>query len=96
MPAFAHACILNSDGKFVDDCVIYHAPVNQWLVVHGTGTGMEQLTTALQLPKLCTVFDDDLHDMSARPRSQWISIQNIISHSRSGVFWVAANRCLAC
>jgi aminomethyltransferase len=60
----AYACILNSDGKFVDDCVIYHVSVNQWLVVHGTGTGMEQLTTVAAAKNCAIVFDDDLHDMS--------------------------------
>jgi len=59
-----YASILNSDGKFIDDCIIYHIAVNSWLVVHGTGTGMEQLT-AVAAGKNCTVlFDDDLHDMS--------------------------------
>jgi aminomethyltransferase len=59
-----YACILSAEGKFIDDCIIYHVSVNQWLVVHGTGAGMEQLT-AVAAGKNCSVmFDDDLHDMS--------------------------------
>ena len=59
-----YASMLNAEGKFIDDCIIYHLSMNSWLVVHGTGTGMEQLTT-VSAGKNCTViFDDDLHDMS--------------------------------
>ncbi|WP_420860420.1 aminomethyltransferase family protein [Algirhabdus cladophorae] len=60
----SYASMLNSEGKFVDDCVIYHVSVNQWLVVHGTGIGMEQLTTAAAAKNCSVLFDDDLHDMS--------------------------------
>jgi len=59
-----YASILNSDGKFVDDCIIYHLAVNSWLVVHGTGTGMEQLTSVAAGKNCAVLFDDDLHDMS--------------------------------
>jgi len=59
-----YASMLNDQGKFIDDCIIYHIAVNSWLVVHGTGTGMEQLT-AVAAGKNCSfIFDDDLHDMS--------------------------------
>ena len=59
-----YAAMLNTDGKFIDDCVIYHLAVNSWMVVIGTGTGMESLT-AVAAGKDCSVlFDDDLHDMS--------------------------------
>ena len=59
-----YASMLNADGKFIDDCIIYHLAVNSWLVVHGTGAGGEQLTS-VAAGKNCTVlFDDDLHDMS--------------------------------
>lgn len=65
-----YACMLNDRGFFIDDCIIYHIAVNSWLVVHGTGTGMEQLTTAAA-GKNCEIrFDDDLHDMSLQgPRA---------------------------
>ncbi len=59
-----YASILNSDGKFIDDCIIYHLAVNTWMVVHGTGTGMEQLTTVAAAKNVAVLFDDDLHDMS--------------------------------
>jgi len=59
-----YASILNSEGKFIDDCIIYHLSVNSWLVVHGTGTGMEQLAAAAAGKNCEILFDDDLHDMS--------------------------------
>lgn len=59
-----YASILNSEGKFVDDCIIYHIAVNSWMVVHGTGTGMEQLTSVAAGKNCSVIFDDDLHDMS--------------------------------
>ena len=59
-----YASMLNADGKFVDDCIIYHLAVNSWMVVHGTGIGMEQLTTVAAAKNVAVLFDDDLHDMS--------------------------------
>ena len=59
-----YASILNAEGKFVDDCIIYRLSVNTWLVVHGTGTGMEQLTSVAAGKNCSVMFDDDLHDMS--------------------------------
>lgn len=59
-----YASMLNADGKFVDDCIIYHLAVNTWMVVHGTGIGMEQLTSVAAAKNVAVLFDDDLHDMS--------------------------------
>lgn len=59
-----YASILNADGKFIDDCIIYHLAVNTWMVVHGTGTGMESLTAVAAAKNCAVLFDDDLHDMS--------------------------------
>ena len=59
-----YACMLDDRGLFVDDCVIYHIAVNSWLVVHGTGIGMEQLTTVAAAKNCAVIMDDDLHDMS--------------------------------
>ncbi len=59
-----YASILNSEGKFIDDCIIYHIAVNSWMVVHGTGTGMEQLASVAAGKNCEILFDDDLHDMS--------------------------------
>ena len=65
-----YASILNSEGKFIDDCIIYHIAVNSWLVVHGTGTGMEQLASVAAGKNCEILFDDDLHDMSLQgPKS---------------------------
>jgi aminomethyltransferase len=59
-----YAAVLNSDGKFVDDCVIFHTGVNSWLVVNGTGTCMEQLTSVAAGKKCAVIFDDCMHDLS--------------------------------
>jgi len=59
-----YACMLNDQGKFIDDCVIYRLAVNSWLVVHGTGTGMEQLSAVAASKNCEVIFDDDMHDMS--------------------------------
>ncbi len=59
-----YACMLNDEGKFIDDCVIYRLSVNHWMVVHGTGTGHEQLTMAALGRNVSIIADDDLHDMS--------------------------------
>ena len=59
-----YACMLNDQGKFIDDCVIYRLSLNSWLVVHGTGTGMEQLSTVAASKNCAVLFDDDMHDMS--------------------------------
>lgn len=65
-----YAAMLNSDGKFIDDCVIYHIAVNAWMVVIGTGTGMESLTSVAAGKNCSVLFDDDLHDMSLQgPKS---------------------------
>ena len=59
-----YACMLNDQGKFIDDCVIYRLSLNSWMVVHGTGTGMEQLSTIAASKNCAVIFDDDIHDMS--------------------------------
>ncbi|QAX31107.1 aminomethyltransferase family protein [Leisingera sp. NJS204] len=59
-----YASILNDQGKFVDDCIIYRLSVNSWMVVHGTGTGMEQLNAVAAGKNCSVIFDDNLHDMS--------------------------------
>ncbi|MGB0844453.1 MAG: aminomethyltransferase family protein [Alphaproteobacteria bacterium] len=65
MPGRAvYASMLNDDGKFIDDCVIYRLSVNSWLLVHGTGTGHESLAMAAFGKNVTMLFDDDLHDMS--------------------------------
>lgn len=60
----SYATMLNDDGKFVDDCVIYRMGPNSWMVVHGTGGGHEQLTMAATGRDVDVRFDDNLHDIS--------------------------------
>ncbi|WP_120495598.1 aminomethyltransferase family protein [Kiloniella sp. EL199] len=59
-----YACMLNDDGKFVDDCVIYRMGPNSFMVVHGSGQGHEQLTQAAIGRDVDIRFDDNLHDIS--------------------------------
>ena len=59
-----YACILNEQGKFIDDCIIYRLSVNSWMVVHGTGAGMEQFSSVASAKNCAVIFDDNLHDMS--------------------------------
>jgi len=60
----AYACMLNEAGKFTDDCVIYRIAPNSWMVVHGSGTGHEELTRAAIGRDVSIRFDDNLHDLS--------------------------------
>lgn len=59
-----YACMLNDAGKFVDDCVIYRLAPNSFMVVHGSGSGHEQLTRAAVGRDVSIRFDDNLHDIS--------------------------------
>ena len=56
--------MLNDDGKFIDDCVIYRTGPNAYMVVHGSGQGHEQLTMAATGRDVDIRFDDNLHDIS--------------------------------
>lgn len=60
----AYACMLNEAGKFTDDCVIYRISTNSWMVVHGSGSGHEELTRASIGRDVSVRFDDNLHDLS--------------------------------
>ncbi|MFU0507705.1 aminomethyltransferase family protein, partial [Pseudaminobacter sp. NGMCC 1.201702] len=60
----SYACMLNDAGKFTDDCVIYRMGPNSWMVVHGSGTGHEELTRAAIGRDVSIRFDDNLHDLS--------------------------------
>jgi aminomethyltransferase len=59
-----YACMLNDAGKFTDDCVIYRLAPNSWMVVHGAGTGHEELTRASIGRDVSVRFDDNLHNLS--------------------------------
>lgn len=60
----SYACMLDDDGKFVDDCVIYRTGPNSYMVVHGSGQGHEQLTMAATGRDVDIRMDDNLHDIS--------------------------------
>ena len=60
----SYACMLNDQGKFIDDCVIYRMGPHSFMVVHGAGAGHEQLTQAALGRNVQVMFDDDLHDIS--------------------------------
>ena len=60
----AYACMLNDAGKFTEDCIVYRTGPSAWLVVHGSGTGHEELQRAAVGKNVSIQFDDDLHDLS--------------------------------
>lgn len=59
-----YATMLNEQGKFIDDCIVYCTGPNAYMVVHGTGTGHEMLIRSAQGRQVAVLFDDDLHDIS--------------------------------
>ncbi len=59
-----YACLLNDDGFFVDDCIIYRFAPNTFMLVHGSGMAREQLTSVAQGLDVDIRFDDNLHDIS--------------------------------
>ena len=92
-----YASILDSRGLFVDDCIIYHIAVNSWLVVHGTGTGMEQLTTVAAGKNCSVIFDDDLHDMSLQgPKAVEILAQDVAGIRDLAYFGLMQTRLYGC
>ncbi len=60
----AYACMLNEAGKFTEDCILYRTGPNSWLVVHGSGTGHEELQRAALGKDVAILFDDNMHDLS--------------------------------
>ena len=60
----AYAAMLNDQGKFIEDCVLYRTGPNSWLVVHGGGAGQEVLAQQVVGRNVAMLFDDDLHDLS--------------------------------
>lgn len=59
-----YATMLNDQGKFIDDCVIYRLAPNAFMVVHGSGQAHEQLTMAATGRDVSVRFDDNTHDLS--------------------------------
>jgi len=60
----AYATMLDDDGHFIEDCILYRMGPNSWMVVHGTGAGHEVLAAASHGRNVAMLFDDDLHDLS--------------------------------
>jgi aminomethyltransferase len=59
-----YATILDENGKFIDDCIVYRTGPNAFMVVHGAGTGYERLVRSASGRQVAVLFDDDLHDLS--------------------------------
>ncbi len=59
-----YATMLNEQGKFIDDCVIYRLAPNSFMLVHGSGSGFESLTMAATGRDVSIRFDDNTHDLS--------------------------------
>ena len=60
----AYAAMLNERGMFVDDCILYRTGPNSWMVVHGSGSGHEELQRQAVGKNVSIEFDDELHGMS--------------------------------
>jgi aminomethyltransferase len=60
----AYCCFLNSEGKFIDDGILYRTGPNSWLVVHGGGAAHEAIVEYATGKSVALLFDDDLHDLS--------------------------------
>jgi aminomethyltransferase len=59
-----YACMLNDRGMFTDDCVLYRTGPNSWMLVHGSGSGHEEIVKQAAGRNCAVLFDDDLHDLS--------------------------------
>lgn len=59
-----YALILNEDGRITDDCIMFNIMPNSFMMVHGSGTGMEQLKKSAAGKDVSIEFDDDLHNIS--------------------------------
>ncbi|ASD20407.1 aminomethyltransferase family protein [Pseudomonas aeruginosa] len=65
-----YASMLDEEGKFADDCIVYRTGPNAFMVVHGAGIGHEMLIRSAQGRQVAVLFDDDLHDLSLQgPRA---------------------------
>jgi len=59
-----YACMLNDKGHFTDDCIVYRTGPNAFMLVHGSGSGHEEVAKAAAGRNCAVLFDDDLHDLS--------------------------------
>ncbi|MFD2250332.1 aminomethyltransferase [Pseudochelatococcus lubricantis] len=59
-----YACMLNDRGHFTEDCVVYRTGPNAWMLVHGSGSGHEEVVKQAAGRNCAVLFDDDLHNLS--------------------------------
>jgi len=59
-----YTSILNDQGLLTDDGIMFRLGPNSWLMVHGSGTGHEELARSSVGKQVVSIFDDDLHDIS--------------------------------
>ena len=59
-----YAIILNEEGGFTDDTIVFNLAPNYVLLVHGGGTAMEQVEKSAEGKNAIIQFDDDLHNIS--------------------------------
>jgi aminomethyltransferase len=59
-----YACMLNDRGHFTDDCIVYRTGPNAWMLVHGSGSGHEEVVKQATGRNCAVLFDDDIHDLS--------------------------------
>ncbi|GAA2046372.1 aminomethyltransferase family protein [Yaniella flava] len=60
----AYATMLDDRGMLVDDGIIYRTGPNSWLVVHGSGTTLEQLNKEAVGRDVAVLFDSDVQILS--------------------------------
>ena len=60
----AYATMLNDEGKFIEDCILYRTGPTAWMVVHGSGAGHEAIAAGIAGRNVSMLFDDELHDLS--------------------------------
>ncbi len=60
----AYAAMLNDQGKFIEDCILYRTGPTAWMVVHGSGAGHETIAAETMGRNVALLFDDTLHDLS--------------------------------
>lgn len=60
----AYATMLDDRGMLVDDGIIYRTGPNSWLVVHGSGTTLEQLNKEAVGRDVAVHFDSDVQILS--------------------------------
>ena len=60
----SYTTMLNDRGMLVDDGIIYRTGPNSWLVVHGSGTTLEQLNKEAAGRDVAVLFDSDMQILS--------------------------------